>query len=91
MTGDWQINQISTAKRTEDRLVSESTANTILTSRDSGTQIAQVTITNSYTDNDSTLGSKTANMSTVISDHETDEYKLNRGLKTIKANSNYQE
>ena len=86
---DWQINQISTAIRTEDRLVSESTANTILTSRDSGTQIAQVTITNSYTDNDSTLGSKTANMSTVISDHETDEYKLNRGLKTIKASSAY--
>ncbi len=89
VTEDWQINQISTAKRTEDRLVSESTANTISTSRDSGTQIAQVTITNSYTDNDSTLGSKTANMSTVISDHETDEYKLNRGLKTIKASSAY--
>ena len=89
LTGDWQINQISTAKRTEERIVSESTANTILTSRDSGTLIAQVTITNSYTDNDSTLGSKTANMSTVISDHETDEYKLNRGLKTIKASSAY--
>jgi hypothetical protein len=52
VTSDWQINQISMAKRTEDRFVSESTANTILTSSDSGIQIAQVTITNSYTDND---------------------------------------
>ena len=89
VTGDWQVNQISIAIRTEDRLVSESTTNTILTSRNSGTQIAQVTIINSYTDNDSALGSKTANMSTTISDHETDEYKLNRGLKTINASSAY--
>ena len=89
VTSDWTVNQISTATRTEELPVSETTANTVSTSSNSGTQIAQVTISNAYTDQDTTLGTKTENMSTVVNDHKTTEYNTNHGLNTINAADAY--
>jgi len=89
VTSDWTINQISTAIRTEEMPVSETTADTVSTSSNSGTQVAQVTISNAYTDDDTTLGTKTANMSTVVNDHKTTEYNTNTGLNTINAADAY--
>ena len=89
VTSDWTINQISTATRTEELPVSETTANTVSTSSNSGTQIAQITISNAYTDQDTTLGTKTENMSTVVNDHKTTEYNTNHGLNTINAADAY--
>ena len=89
VTSDWTINTISTATRTEEREVSSTTANTVSTTADSGTQIAQVTISNAYTDQDTTLGTKTENMSTVVNDHKTSEYNSNSGLNTINAANAY--
>ena len=89
VTSDWTITQISTATRTEELPVSETTANTVSTSSNSGTQIAQITISNAYTDQDTTLGTKTENMSTVVNDHKTTEYNTNTGLNTINAADAY--
>jgi len=89
VTSDWTVNTISTATRTEELPVSETTANTVSTSSNSGTQIAQVTISNAYTDQDTTLGTKTENMSTVVNDHKTTEYNTNHGLNTINAADAY--
>jgi len=89
VTADWVASNISTATRTEEREVSSTVANTISTTANSGTQIAQVTISNAYTDLDNQLGTQTANMSTVVSDHKTTEFSRNHGLNTINAAEAY--
>ncbi len=89
VTGDWVVSTISTSTRTEDREVSSTTANTVSTTADSGTQVAQVTISNAYTNTDNTLGTKTENMSTTVGDHKTTEYNTNHGLNTIHAAEAY--
>jgi hypothetical protein len=89
VTADWVSSNISTATRTEEREVSSSVANTVSTTANSGTQVAQVTISNAYTGQDTTLGTKTANMSTVVNDHKTTEYNTNHGLNTIHAADAY--
>ena len=89
VTSEWQVNQIDTATRTEELLVSETTANTVSTTSDSGTQIAQITISNVYTNKDTTLGTKTDGMSVVVSDHKDNEYNKNVGLDKINAAKAY--
>ena len=89
VTTDWVASTISTATRTEDREVSSTVANTVSTTANSGTQVAQVVISNAYTDLDNQLGTKTENMSTVVSDHKTTEFSRNHGLNTINAADAY--
>ena len=89
VTSDWVASTISTATRTEDREVSSTVANTVSTTANSGTQIAQITISNAYTDLDNQLGTKTENISTVVSDHKTTEFNRNHGLNTINAAEAY--
>ena len=89
VTADWVASTIDTSTRTEEREVSSTTANTVSTTANSGTQVAQVTISNAYTDTDNTLGTKTENMSTTVSDHKTTEFNTNHGLNTIHAAEAY--
>jgi len=89
VTGDWQISQISTATRTEEMPVSETTANTVSTTSDSGTPIAQITIENAYTDDDNTLGTQTTGLSTTANDFKTTEYNKGGGLDLINAAEAY--
>ena len=89
VTSDWVASTISTATRTEDREVSSTVANTVSTTANSGTQVAQVVISNAYTDLDNQLGTKTENISTVVSDHKTTEFNRNHGLNTINAAEAY--
>ncbi len=89
VTSDWVASTISTATRTEDREVSSTVANTVSTTANSGTQVAQVVISNAYTDLDNQLGTKTENISTVVSDHKTTEFNTNHGLNTIHAAEAY--
>jgi len=90
VTSDWQDSQIGDpATRTEEKEVSSTVANTVSKTANSGTQIAQVTISNAYTDLDNQLGTQTANMSTVVNDHKTTEFNRNHGLNTINAAEAY--
>jgi subtilisin family serine protease len=72
--GDWTTTQISESTRSENILQSEETTQQVVTTSDSGTEIARVTTTNSYTDNDSNLGTKTVNYNSDKTTYETDEY-----------------
>ena len=86
---DWTLIQVSQSTRAENILVSENTVNQVVTTADAGTQIAQVVISNAYTDNDTTLGTKTAGLSTDPTDHQTTEYNSNYALNWIGAKDAY--
>ena len=86
---DWTTTQISESQRSENILVSETTANQVVTTSDSGTQLSSQLVSNTYTDNDINLGTKTANLSTTVSDHQTTEYNNSTGLNTINAADAY--
>ena len=89
ITGDWTVLQISESSRSENILQSETTADQVVTTSNSGTQISSNTVTNQYTNNDTNLGTPTANLSTTVADHKTTEYNANSGLNTIKAANAY--
>ncbi len=86
---DWTTTQISESQRSENILVSETTANQVVTTSDSGTQLSSQLVSNTYTDNDINIGTKTANLSTTVSDHQTTEYNNSTGLNTINAADAY--
>ena len=88
-TSDWTLVQISESTRSENITLSETTANQVATTSDAGTQIAQVVISNAYTDNDTTLGTKTAGLSETPADHQTTEYNSNYALDWIGAKDAY--
>ena len=86
---NWTTTQLSESQRSEKNLVSETTADQVITTSDSGTQLSSQLVSNEYTNDDINLGQKTLNLSTNINDHETFEYKSNKGLEIINAASAY--
>ena len=86
---DWTTTQISESQRSENILISETTANQVVTTSDSGTQLSSQLVSNTYTDNDINLGTKTADLSTTVADHQTTEYNNSTGLNTINAADAY--
>lgn len=89
VTGDWSTTQLSQSTRAENILQSEDTADRIVTTSDSGTQISSQLVSNQYTDTDVNLGTKTANLSTTVADHQTTEYNNSTGLDMINAADAY--
>jgi len=89
VNGDWSATQLSESSRSENILQSESTADQVVTTSDSGSEISRVTASNAYSDNDTNLGTKTANLSTTVSDHQTTEYNNSTGLDMINAADAY--
>ena len=89
VTGEWTVNPVSQSQRSENILQSESIANQVATTSDSGTELSRVTTSNAYTDDDTNLGTKTANLSTTVSDHQTTEYNNSTGLDMINAADAY--
>ena len=86
---DWTTVTVSTSSRSENVLQSESTADQVVTTSDSGTQLSSQLVSNAYTDDDINLGTVTANMSTTVADHQTAEYNANHGLGMINAADAY--
>ena len=86
---DWTTVTVSTSSRSENILQSETTADQVVTTSDSGTQLSSQLVSNAYTDDDINLGTVTANMSTTVADHQTAEYKSNHGLGMINAADAY--
>jgi subtilisin family serine protease len=89
VNGDWSTTQLSQSQRSENILQSETTADQVVTTSDSGTELSRVTASNAYSDNDSNLGTKTANLSTTVADHQTTEYNNSTGLDMINAADAY--
>jgi subtilisin family serine protease len=89
VNGDWSTTQLSQSQRSEKILQSETTSNQAETTSDSGTQLSSQLVSNTYTDNDSNIGTKTANLSTTVSDHQTTEYNNSTGLDMINAADAY--
>jgi subtilisin family serine protease len=89
VNGDWSTTQLSQSQRSENVLVSETTADQVVTTSDSGTQLSSQLVSNTYTDNDNNLGTRTANLSTTVSDHQTTEYNNSTGLDMINAADAY--
>ena len=87
--GNWTTTQLSESQRSENILVSETTANQVVKTSDSGTQLSSQLVSNTYTDNDINLGTKTADQSTIVADHQTTEYNNSSGLNTINAADAY--
>ena len=86
---DWTTVTVSTSTRSENVLQSESTADQVVTTSDSGTQLSSTLVSNAYTDQDINIGTVTANMSSTVSDHQTAEYNANHGLGMINAADAY--
>ena len=86
---DWTTVTVSTSSRSENILQSETTADQVVTTSDSGTQLSSQLVSNAYTDDDINLGTVTANMSTTVADHQTAEYNSNHGLGMINAADAY--
>ena len=86
---DWTTITVSTSQRSENILQSENTVDQVITTSDAGTQISSQLVSNQYTDNDINLGTKTADISTTVSDHQTAEYNSNHGLGMINAADAY--
>ena len=89
VNGDWSATQLSESSRSENILQSETTTDQIVTTSSSGTEISRVTTSNAYSDLDTNLGSKTANLSTTVSDHQTTEFNNSTGLTMINADHAY--
>ena len=89
VTGDWSATQLSESTRSENILQSETTADQVVTTSDSGTELSRVTASNAYSDNDTNLGTKTADLSTTVSDHQTTEFNNSTGLTMINADHAY--
>lgn len=89
VNGDWSTTTLSTTERSENVLVSETTADSVVTTSDSGTQLSSQSVSNQYTDNDNNIGTKTANLSTTVADHQTTEYNNSTGLNMINAADAY--
>jgi len=89
VNGDWSTTQLSQSERSENILVSETTVDQVATTSDSGTQLSSQLVSNTYTDNDNNLGTKTANLSTTVSVHQTTEYNNSTGLDMINAADAY--
>ena len=87
--GDWTTTQLSESERSENILVSETTADRVVTTTDSGTVLSSQSVSNQYTDNDSNIGQKTADLSTTVADHQTTEYNSSTGLDMINAADAY--
>jgi hypothetical protein len=86
---DWTTVTVSMSSRSENILESESTAEQVVTTSDAGTQLSSQLVSNAYTDNDTNLGTVTANMSATVADHQTAEYNANHGLGMINAADAY--
>ena len=86
---DWTTVTVSTSSRSENILQSETTADQVVTTSDSGTQLSSTLVSNAYTDQDINLGTVTANMSATVADHQTAEYNANHGLGMINAADAY--
>ncbi len=89
VTGDWTTVQVSESQRSVNILQSETTADQVVTTSDAGTQLSSQSVSNAYTDNDINLGTKTENMSGVVANHKTEEFKSNTGLDMINAAEAY--
>ena len=89
VNGDWSTTTLSQSERSENILVSETTTNNTVTTSDSGTVLSSQLVSNEYTDNDSNIGTKTANLSTTVADHQTTEYNNSSGLDMINAADAY--
>ena len=89
VAGAWQDVTVSETQYSNNLLQSNTTVDRVVTTSNSGTELSRVTLSNAYTDNDTSLGTKTENLSTTVSDHETMEYNSNNGLKTINASDAY--
>jgi subtilisin family serine protease len=89
VNGDWSTTQLSQSQRSENILQNETTADQVVTTSDSGTQLSSQLVSNTYTDNDNNLGTKTANLSTTVADHQTTEYNNSTGLDMINAADAY--
>jgi hypothetical protein len=89
VTGEWSTTQLSESTRSENILQSETTADQVVTTSDSGTQLSSTRVSNAYTDQDINLGTVTANMSSTVADHQTAEYNANHGLGMINAADAY--
>ena len=87
---DWETVQTEVVERTEKE--NEVSSNIFLTPDITESFVSQASKTlknNAYTDDDEDLGTKTVNVSTVVSDHKTSEYYGNHGLNTINAADAY--
>ena len=89
VNGDWSATQLSDSSRSENILQSETTVDRVVTTSSSGTEISRITASNAYSDLDTNLGSKTANLSTTVSDHQTTEFNNSTGLTMINADHAY--
>ena len=89
VNGDWSVVQLSDSSRSENILQSDTTADRIVTTSNSGTEISRVTASNTYPDSDTNLGTKTANLSTTVADHQTTEFNNSTGLTMINADHAY--
>ena len=89
VNGDWSTTTLSQSERSENILVSETTTNNVVTTSDSGTILSSQLVSNEYTDNDSNIGTKTADLSTTVADHQTTEYNNSSGLNMINAADAY--
>ena len=89
VNGDWSTEPLSQTNRSANVLVSDTTADQVVTTSDTGTQLSSQLVSNTYTDNDNNLGTKTANLSTTVSVHQTTEYNNSTGLDMINAADAY--
>ncbi len=89
VTGDWSATQLSESGRSENILLSETTADQVVTTNNSGTVISSITASNAYSDTDTNLGTKTTNLSRTVADHQTTEFNNSTGLTMINANHAY--
>ena len=89
VTGEWSTQTVSESQRSQNILQSETTSEQVSTTSDAGTQISSQSVSNAYTNNDINLGTPTANMSSVVADHQTAEYNSNHGLDMINAADAY--
>ena len=87
--GDWKEIILNTIQRSEKILLSTIESEKKTTITDDGLILSQQLVSNEYTNDDINLGQKTLNLSTNVNDHETFEYKSNKGLDIINAASAY--
>ena len=87
--GDWKTITVGTNQYSKNILQNETKSERVVTTSNAGTQISSQLVSNTYTDNDKNLGTKTAGMSATVSDHQTAEYNSNHGLNMINAADAY--
>ena len=89
VNGDWSTTQLSESSRSENILQSETTEDQVVTTSDSGTELSRVTASNTYSNNDTNLGTQTTGLSSNASDFRTTEFNKDTSKTIINADKAY--